>query len=177
MNLRTLSKQCFKKNKNKGGGDKENTTAMPQHGLCSHGFAPAWGAHLNRKWASHPLTVYGKSDHFNMHMGSYIPESPYSDLEWLGILISLWASEWVIECLDVLPWQVFNKLIRRYKYLEKGFEEEIKKVSPQTCPEPDLQLEMPIVRCHTHKKNNLAFCFYYEVPFFLLIHSHRWCQN
>lgn len=25
--------------------------------------------------------------------------------------------------------QVFNKLIRRYKYLEKGFEEEIKKVS------------------------------------------------
>lgn len=24
--------------------------------------------------------------------------------------------------------QVFNKLIRRYKYLEKGFEEEIKKV-------------------------------------------------
>lgn len=25
--------------------------------------------------------------------------------------------------------KVFNKLIRRYKYLEKGFEEEIKKVS------------------------------------------------
>lgn len=25
--------------------------------------------------------------------------------------------------------QVFNKLIRRYKYLEKGFEEEIKKVT------------------------------------------------
>lgn len=26
------------------------------------------------------------------------------------------------------PFQVFNKLIRRYKYLEKGFEDEIKKV-------------------------------------------------
>lgn len=24
--------------------------------------------------------------------------------------------------------QVFNKLIRRYKYLEKGFEDEVKKV-------------------------------------------------
>ena len=27
-----------------------------------------------------------------------------------------------------VSFQVFNKLIRRYKYLEKGFEEEIKKV-------------------------------------------------
>lgn len=29
----------------------------------------------------------------------------------------------------IVSQQVFNKLIRRYKYLEKGFEEEIKKVS------------------------------------------------
>lgn len=47
------------------------------------------------------------------------------------MLLSLQVSKWVItESVDVLPWQVFNKLIRRYKYLEKGFEEEIKKVSP-----------------------------------------------
>lgn len=35
-------------------------------------------------------------------------------------------------CMNFLAFfhlkQVFNKLIRRYKYLEKGFEEEIKKV-------------------------------------------------
>lgn len=60
------------------------------------------------------------------------------------------VSEWVIESVDVLPWQVFNKLIRRYKYLEKGFEEEIKKVSSQTRREPDVQLKVPLVWCHAH---------------------------
>ena len=34
----------------------------------------------------------------------------------------------LIKHLFVLCLQVFNKLIRRYKYLEKGFEEEIKRV-------------------------------------------------
>lgn len=33
-----------------------------------------------------------------------------------------------IMCLFFLHKQVFNKLIRRYKYLEKGLEDEIKKV-------------------------------------------------
>lgn len=38
-------------------------------------------------------------------------------------------------CVDIMCFffsphkQVFNKLIRRYKYLEKGLEDEIKKVS------------------------------------------------
>ncbi|XP_053273228.1 eIF5-mimic protein 2-A isoform X2 [Pleuronectes platessa] len=34
------------------------------------------------------------------------------------------TSWWLVECWP----QVFNKLIRRYKYLEKGFEEEVKKL-------------------------------------------------
>ncbi len=34
---------------------------------------------------------------------------------------------WLID--DYVYIQVFNKLIRRYKYLEKAFEEEIKKVT------------------------------------------------
>ena len=43
----------------------------------------------------------------------------------VNILLLDWAeSRHFLMCL-----QVFNKLIRRYKYLEKGFEEEIKKVS------------------------------------------------
>lgn len=38
--------------------------------------------------------------------------------------------EFWVNIICLLPQkQVFNKLIRRYKYLEKGFEEEIKKVS------------------------------------------------
>lgn len=45
----------------------------------------------------------------------------------------------------IVSQQVFNKLIRRYKYLEKGFEEEIKKVSFQSenkmLQEPDVELE------------------------------------
>lgn len=32
--------------------------------------------------------------------------------------------------------QVFNKVVRRYKYLEKGLEEEIKKVS---CVKPEVE--------------------------------------
>lgn len=38
---------------------------------------------------------------------------------------------WVNVVFHFSPKQVFNKLIRRYKYLEKGFEEEIKKVSAE----------------------------------------------
>lgn len=44
-----------------------------------------------------------------------------------GAFICL-GSERMLSCL-FLCLKVFNKLIRRYKYLEKGFEEEIKKVS------------------------------------------------
>lgn len=42
----------------------------------------------------------------------------------------------------IVSQQVFNKLIRRYKYLEKGFEEEIKKVS---FPSGDNMLQQPHV--------------------------------
>lgn len=37
---------------------------------------------------------------------------------------------WLIMSVPNLCLQVFSKLIRRYKYLEKAFEEEIKKVKP-----------------------------------------------
>lgn len=50
----------------------------------------------------------------------------------------------------IVSQQVFNKLIRRYKYLEKGFEEEIKKVSFQSdkmLQEPDVELKAFFLVC------------------------------
>ena len=62
------------------------------------------------------------------------------EIMWRGLscpdldLLGIWHFYvWGYHSVPLLFLQVFNKLIRRYKYLEKGFEDEVKKVWPAIC--------------------------------------------